>query len=324
MSKDELREDIPCMEPVQPTRRWAVVLAGGDGTRLRGLTRFICGDDRPKQFCPLFGEHTLLGHTIRRAQRSVPSQQILLALTHKHREFYAPEADCLKACRIVQPANKGTAPAILLGALSIQRIDPDALVAILPSDHHYADDMQFTRALESAFEIASQCSESVVLLGAQPDRPEVEYGWIELGPNVAHSNGGLYSVQAFWEKPSLEVAHALLGKHCAWNTFVMVGHVRAFVELSARAIPDVLGTLGRARVWTGSETHIEHSIYNQMRSTDFSRHVLSREFSRLLVLRVRNLGWSDLGHPERVLVAMEQGGSRPWWKTAWAQVQSTA
>lgn len=323
---DSVREngsdEVPGNRSAEPaTRRWAVVLAGGDGTRLRGLTRFLCGDDRPKQFCRLLGEHSLLGQTIRRAQRSVPSQQILSLLTQTHREFYAREVDCLEACRIVQPANKGTAPAILFGALSVQQIDQDALVAILPSDHHYLDDMRFTHALESAFDIASERPESVVLFGAQPDRPEVEYGWIELGPRLAHATSEICAVQRFWEKPPLEVAQALLGRDCVWNTFVMVGHVRAFLELSARAIPDVLRDLGRAQVWSGCETQIEHWIYNRMPSTDFSRHVLSTEFNRLLVLRVRDLGWSDLGHPERVLVAVEEGGLRPSWTTAWKQAQ---
>ena len=68
--------------------RWAVILAGGDGVRLRSLTRFICGDNRPKQFCPLFEGGTLLGHTVRRAVRSIPAAQILFALTHTHRDFY--------------------------------------------------------------------------------------------------------------------------------------------------------------------------------------------------------------------------------------------
>ena len=256
-------------------RRWGVILAGGEGTRLRSLTRFVCGDNRPKQFCPLFDAHTLLGHTVRRAERSIPTGQILFALTQAHRDFYVHELDGFESQRIVQPANKGTAPPILFSALSIAQMDENALMAVLPSDHYYSHEARFTAALESAFEVAARRPESVVLLGAQPSRPEVEYGWIELGASVEDGGTELLGVRGFWEKPSLEIAEALLRKHSAWNTFVMVGRVRALLEMVALAIPDVLEAIQQARLWTGSETHIEDSVYDQVLSSDFSRHVLS-------------------------------------------------
>ena len=89
-------------------------------------------------------------------------------------------------------------------------MDEDALMAVLPSDHYYSDEACFTAALESAFEIAANRPESVVLIGAQPSRPEVEYGWIELGAPVEDGSGELCHVRRFLEKPSLEIAETLL------------------------------------------------------------------------------------------------------------------
>jgi mannose-1-phosphate guanylyltransferase len=176
----------------------------------------------------------------------------------------------------------------------------------------------FTSTLEAAFEIAAERPESVVLIGAQPDRPEVEYGWIELGASLGAEGGqnssGLYRAGGFLEKPPLDVARTLPGDRWVWNTFVMVGHVRAFLEMAGPAIPDVLETVRAAELWTGLETCIEESVYNQVPSTDFSRQVLSPQAARLLVLCVRDLGWSDLGHPGRVLAVLEKKRSRPrWW-----------
>jgi mannose-1-phosphate guanylyltransferase len=305
-------------------RRWAVILAGGDGTRLQGLTRLICGDNRPKQFCPLLDGQTLLAHTMRRAERSVARPQIVFALTRTHSQYYSRELEGFEGNRIVQPSNKGTAPPILFSVLSIEQINGDALVAILPSDHHYSNETRFTAALDSAFEIAAEHPESVVLLGVQPDRLETEYGWIELGPRVASYNSELHYVHAFWEKPSQEIALSLLGRgHAAWNTFVMVGHVGAFLEMIAQAIPDVLSAVRQARLWTGSETHIEESVYNGVPPCDFSRRVLSAETARQTVLRACDLGWSDLGRPETVLAALEENRLKPWWLTDWMRRERT-
>jgi len=213
------------------SRRWGVLLAGGDGTRLQKLTRLICGDDRPKQFCPLFGNETLLEETRKRAERSISSEHILVPLTRSHRVFYLQELGIRPSQRIVQPANKGTAPPILYSLLSIKQNDDDAIVAILPCDHHYSDEPAFTAALECAFDIAAQHPGSVVLLGEPPRGPEVEYGWIEPGPSVGGACGVSFRVRGFCEKPSFDVAMDLLRRGCLWNTFVMVGHVRGFLEM---------------------------------------------------------------------------------------------
>jgi len=310
-------------ESSRRNKRWGMILAGGDGTRLRSLTRFISGDDRPKQFCPLLDDHTLLAHTVRRAGLSICTRQILFALTRAHREFYSRELDGFRRNWIVQPANKGTAPPIAFSVLSIEQIDRDALIAIIPSDHCYSEDARLTDALESAFEIAAKRPESVVLLGASPERLEVEYGWIELGAHVGESDGHVRSVFRFWEKPSIEIALTLLDCGAVWNTFVMVGHVRAFWEILARTIPKVMEEMRHARLWTGSERHVYERVYNRLPPTDFSSHVLAKTTDLLLALQARNLGWSDLGSPERVLAAVEKQSLKPRWFTAWMQADES-
>lgn len=158
-------------------RRWGVILAGGDGTRLQKLTRLICGDERPKQFCPLFGGRTLLEQTLQRSERTIPREQLIVSLTGQHSEWYSRETSLRPSQRVVQPANKGTAPPILHSLLSLAQLDAEALVAILPCDHHYSDEHAFASALDCAFETAAERTDNVVLLGAKPSYPETEYGW---------------------------------------------------------------------------------------------------------------------------------------------------
>lgn len=302
-------------------RRWGVLLAGGDGTRLKNLTRLISGDDRPKQFCKLFGDESLLQQARKRGERSISPEQILVPLTRSHRAFYVQEP--IRASqRIVQPANRGTAPPMLYSLLGIERVDDDAIVAILPSDHHFSDERAFTAALESAFEIAAQHPSAVVLLGASPQSPEVEYGWIELGTSV-HGVGGVVSrVSGFFEKPSLQAARELLARGALWNTFVMVGHVRGFLEMAEASLADAVKLLRGSSLWAGAEVHVQDSLYARIPAIDFSREVLSVQTQRMLALRMIGTGWSDLGHPERVLTLIQVAGLDPWWTKRWETSQS--
>jgi mannose-1-phosphate guanylyltransferase len=302
----------------QRARRWGVILAGGDGTRLKNLTRLICGDDRPKQFCPLVGRDTLLEQTRKRAERCIPSERILFLLTSSHCAFYLNEHGLRPSQRIVQPANKGTAPPILYSLLSIEQSDKDAIVAILPCDHHYSDEQAFTGALDSAFDAATDRSSSVVLVGASPQGPEVEYGWIELGTPTGGAGSALFHVRRFCEKPSFHVARKLIEGRSLWNTFVMVGHVRSFLEMARVAVPGVVEALRQSRLWAGLEVHIQDSLYERIHSVDFSREVLTVQAKQLVALQLgRQAGWSDLGHPERVMAVLLAAGLEPWWMKEW-------
>lgn len=178
--------------------RWGIVLAGGDGVRLRELTQSVCGDYRPKQFCPLFGSRTLLEDTRHRVERNVPPEQVLYAVTRAHEDYCLPSLADRPSQRIVQPSNRGTAPAILSSLMRIPQTEPHAVVAILPCDHYYSPERAFTAALESAFEIAQHRPRSAVLLGVEPKSPEVEYGWIELVETTS-GHSGLLPVEGLRE-----------------------------------------------------------------------------------------------------------------------------
>jgi len=304
--------------------RWGVILAGGDGVRLRPLTKLICGDDRPKQFCPLFGGKTLLAQTLRRSEQTIPQEQLLVSLSGHHRKWYSRESDLLPSQRVIQPANRGTAPPILHSLLSLAQLDAQALVAILPCDHHYSDEQSFASALEGAFETAAERTDSVVLLGARPDYPEVEYGWIELGSPLGHKGSELFRVRRFREKPAIGVARRLLEQGSVWNTFVMVGHVQAFLQLVQATLPALLRVLAPASMWTGKEMHIEHSLYERFPSVSFSSRVLCAEPNRLAVLRLNEVGWSDLGDPGRAFMAGHECGCEPAWMHDWKRAQGVA
>jgi mannose-1-phosphate guanylyltransferase len=205
-------EQAPVVMPsVQKSRHhWAVVLAGGDGTRLQSLTLKIAGDSRPKQFCSIFGGESLLTQTRARVDSRFLCDRFALALLHV-----------------------------------LQR-DPNAVVVFVPCDHYYSDAEASGRAIRSAISGAEQYPDSIVVLGAEADYAEVEYGWIELGSAISNEPFPLLRVNRFWEKPSLPQARALLRRSCLWNTFVTVGYASTFLDLLCSQVPSVVLSINKA------------------------------------------------------------------------------
>lgn len=233
-------------------RRWAVILAGGDGMRLRPLTRELAGDDRPKQYCRVVGSETLLTQTRRRVARSVSPQQTLVVVTRHHERFYRDAlSDLPPHAVVVQPENRGTAAGILYPLLHLETLTAGDAVALFPSDHHVSDDDAFMAHVDAAFAAVQACPDLTMLLGIRPERAETEYGWIEPGPPVLPLVRPrpmlVSSVQRFWEKPAPAVAAALAARGCLWNSFVLVARVSTLVGLVREAVPALYRTLSAAR-----------------------------------------------------------------------------
>ena len=292
--------------------RWAIILAGGDGTRLRSMTRAITGDNRPKQFVPVIGGMTLLDQTRRRVARSVARDRTLLVVTEKHRRFYQPLTKTISPRLLLeQPQNKGTAPAILYPLMRLAAKSPDAIVALFPSDHYFADDEEFMSHIDAAFDIVELQPATVTLLGITATSPETEYGWIEPQRSIlGRAKRSVTRVSRFWEKPNAKLAASLMERGCLWNSFVMVGRVDALLKMTRAALPELYSdfTAIAATFESAAERKAVRALYNRIKDSNFSHQVLAVRPQDLAVMRVEDVGWSDLGEPTRVLSTLARLG----------------
>jgi mannose-1-phosphate guanylyltransferase len=297
----------------------AIVLAGGDGTRLRPLTRKITGHEIPKQFCPLLGTRTLLEQTWIRANLVAAPRRTLTVLTRAHEHFYAPIlAEAPTDSLIIQPDNRGTAPAILYALLRVAMKSPAATVAMLPSDHYVSDDRKFADQIELAFNATRLRPELTVLLGVAPTGPELGYGWIEPAMAVGEDAPAVFRIRRFWEKPSRETAQNLLGRGCLWNSFVMVARVSTLLGLIMIATPALYAAFAqiRSRLGTPFEARAIRALYAGLEPINFSEQILERTTFNLAVLPMRGVDWSDLGEPHRVMEVLARTGTSPHWAAA--------
>ncbi len=275
---------------------WAIVLAGGEGSRVRRLTRDPDGLPVPKQFWRFDRGPSLLERTLRRAERVTPLDRVVPVVAEHHRRWWHSQLKSLPAANvIVQSVNHGTATGLLPPLLQLFLRDLDALVLVLPSDHHARDERPLEEALRRAIRAASAAPGSVMLLGIEPETPDPDYGWVLPGPGR-----GALPITSFVEKPPTAVAADLMRRGALWNSFMFVATARALLGLYEEAEPELLAACIHHLRPHGGQAAALSGLERTLPFRDFSRDILERVPDRLRVLKVAPCGWSDLGTPARL------------------------
>ena len=216
---------------------YAVILAGGSGTRFWPLSR----RKRPKQLLHLFGSSTLLEQAAARLRPVIPPERTYVFTSQ---QVWREVRRCLRgipASQIVaEPASRNTAPTLGVAAHEIVRRDPGGLMVVLPSDHVITRPAAFRRALRAACRVGSIEGRSVVM-GLKPTRPETGFGYVRLGRLEGQVAGEpIYRVERFVEKPPLAVARRYVASgRYLWNGGMFVW--RASRQREACALPSPSG-----------------------------------------------------------------------------------
>ncbi len=278
---------------------WAVVLAGGEGTRLRKITTNRQGIVIPKQYCSLERSSCLLQDALKRAGSVAMPSHVCTVVAAQHRQWWASAVSGLNKMNVfVQPHNKGTAFGILLALLSLEKRNPDATLILLPADHYFRDEESITRVLRIAANLAGANASATYLLGADPESPDSELGYILPADKVVEKPA---PISGFIEKPNQEWARELISLGALWNLFILVGSVKALLQLFAEERADAVCEMREIlRSDAAGQAESLRHFYDRIEPIDFSQDILELQANRLQVLRVPDCGWTDLGTPKRV------------------------
>ena len=218
----------------------AIVMAGGSGTRFWPASRA----GLPKQLLPLAGDKTLLEDTVARLTGLVPPERTLVITSKRLLPDVRNQLPQLPASALVgEPCKRDTAPCVGLAALLVARHDPDATMAVMPSDHVIAPAAKFCEAIEQAAALVAEAPGRLVTFGIKPTYPAESFGYIQQGAPLAQPHGAApaHAVARFKEKPPASVAKEYLAAgNFLWNAGIFVWKASTILEALAARQPECL------------------------------------------------------------------------------------
>ncbi|MFN8008599.1 MAG: sugar phosphate nucleotidyltransferase [Terriglobia bacterium] len=220
---------------------WSIVLSGGEGERLRPFVQRWLGRPKPKQYCTFVGRRSMLQHTIARANViSETSKTVVVIGRHHLSEVILQLGHEDPRNIILQPKNRGTAVGIFLALSQVDIQDPEATVVIFPSDHFVFPEYRILEAVRSAVRATSRFEERIFLLGVPPDRPEVDYGWIQRRELLGWADEfRVDTVESFLEKPSRGVCKSAMKAGALWNTMVIISKAELLWRLGRKVFQEM-------------------------------------------------------------------------------------
>lgn len=296
----------------KPANLWTIILSGGNCEPLRSFVQRLVGRERPKQYCAFVGTRTMFQHTLDRADLLGPPEHKVAVEAKSHVERgWVGRKHLPKGKLIAQPSSRDTGPGVFLPLDYVRRQDPEATVVTLPSDHCVYPESMFTRRVRNAVEAAEALPDRPVLLGASPEKPDVDLGWIERGESLRSSyNPVVCGVSRFVEKPAIEEAERAMKSGGLLSTLVIVSRLNALWSLGRCHFPETIALLERATGafdTDGEDTALQR-IYQEMPSWNVSSDLLGRSAANLAVMELDGIFWSDWGKPERIMDTLYRAG----------------
>jgi mannose-1-phosphate guanylyltransferase len=272
---------------------FAVIMAGGGGTRLWPLSR----QARPKQMLRLLDERSLFQTSVHRLAGLFPPDRILVVtIAEQAVELKQQCPEIPPENYIIEPMPRGTASVIGLAAVALRQRDPQASMAVLTSDHYIGNEQGFRRLLRAAYAVAQE--NYLVTLGITPSFPATGYGYIQRGQSLGEYQGvTVYKAERFKEKPDEAAALQMVarGDH-AWNSGMFIWRVERILAEFQRQMPGLAQQLGRIEAaWRTERRQSQlQSIWPGLASETIDYGIMEGA-QDVIVIPAADLGWSDVG-----------------------------
>jgi mannose-1-phosphate guanylyltransferase len=277
----------------------AIVMAGGSGTRFWPASRSAL----PKQLLPLAGTKTLLEDTVERLDGLVPPDRVMVVTAGRLLDTVRRQLPQVPEAGLVgEPCKRDTAPCIGLAALLVSRHDPDAIMAVMPSDHVIRPAESFRAAFRLAAALVEQSPGRLVTFGIKPTYPAECFGYIQQGAGIDSPPGGatppapVNAVAQFREKPPAAVAQEYLkAGNYLWNGGIFVWKAATILAALAERQPECLAHLRRiADAWdTPDRDTVFAKEFAAIKGISIDYAVL--EHARDVVVIEAPFTWDDLG-----------------------------
>jgi len=272
---------------------YAVIMAGGGGTRLWPLSR----SNRPKQMLKLGSQRTLFQLACDRLEGVFPPERILVVTV-------ADQADALRMQvpaippenYLIEPMPRGTASVVGLAAITLNKRDPQAVMAVLTADHMIENVAYFQKLLNAAFQVSR--SGQLVTLGITPSSPSTAYGYIQRETRLESiDDQQVFSVARFKEKPTLEAAKEMLaGQDHDWNSGMFIWRVVDILEEFDRQMPTLAASLQTISdaLGTARQDVVMQDLWPKIHPQTIDYGIMEHA-RRVVVLPAAGLGWNDVG-----------------------------
>jgi len=272
---------------------YAVIMAGGGGTRLWPISR----KKHPKHVLPLLGERTLFQITLDRLEGFIPPERVYVVTTAEQEQELKAQAPQLPAVNfLIEPMPRGTASVVGLAAAVLAKRDPEAVMLVLPADHFIRNRDLFHLVMRVAVQVARK--DYLVTLGITPTFPATGYGYIQRDAALPEQfDYPVYRVLHFTEKPDEAKARLMLagGDH-SWNSGMFVWRSACILDEFSRQMPDLKAALGRiGAAWGTSEQEaVIRSEWPRLKPETIDYGIMEHA-ANVAVLPAGGLEWSDVG-----------------------------
>lgn len=270
--------------------RYAVIMAGGVGSRFWPVSK----QSFPKQFHDMLGiGRSLLQMTFDRLEKFIPHDNILILTNTDYVGLVQEQLPEIKLDQIVaEPAMRNTAPCILMAALKIQKMNPNGVMIVAPSDHYIKEDQIFQENVIDAFEFCEQHTEALMTLGIPPTSPNTGYGYIEHDP----AGTGVIKVQQFREKPDLSTAEGFVkAGNFLWNAGIFIWNVGGVVSAFAKAQPQLHQLFAAGISIYNTSQEVDWLEENYQKAENISVDYAIMESSDDVYVIPARFSWNDLG-----------------------------